>query len=160
MPQTEFQKNVAAILEVVMFENWLRFYFIAEEGDSLKIGLPAKSLERIRELYPNLAPLAEKMDGRPVDFEISRNSVLEHIINHIDGKTMPQGEAQRLLQSRVFQAQLQLFHTWEQLHEDQLDNGFQEFGAWKQLFGQWQETQGASELRDRLMGKKGCEKGS
>jgi len=155
MPQAEFQKYVADILEVAMFENWLRFYFISEGKDdsNLKLELPAKSMDRIRELYPNLYPLAQKMDGKPVDFEISRNSVLEHIMGHLEGKSIPQGEVQRVLQSATFQAKLQLFHTWEQLHEEQLDNGFQEFGAWRSLFAQWLETPGVHELAQKLMRK-------
>lgn len=152
MAQAQFQKYVADILEVAMFENWLRFYFIEEKDDeTITIQIPEKSRERIRELYPALCPLAEKMNGKPVDFEISRDNVLNHIMNELDGSAMPQGEAQRVLQSDTFQTRLQLFHTWEQLHEDQLDAGFMEFGAWRNLFAEWQETPGARELAQKLM---------
>ena len=36
------------------------------------------------------------------------------------------------------------------MHEDQLDQGFLEFGAWRKLFAQWRETSGGRELADRL----------
>lgn len=150
--QQEFQKKVAALLEVAMFENWLRFYFIKEQNDNeLILELPEKSLERIAELYPSLLPLAQSMNGKPVDFETSRNAVLTHILNHVDGQSMPRGEAQRILSSATFQVRLQLFHTWEQIHEDQLDQ-FMEFGAWRNLFAQWLETPGAAELARKLIG--------
>ena len=32
--QEQFQQAVVSILEAVMFENWLRFYFIAEKADA------------------------------------------------------------------------------------------------------------------------------
>lgn len=154
MAQAEFQKYVADILEVAMFENWLRFYFIEENPDdeTLKLQIPVKSMERIGELYPALQPLAEKMNGNPIDFQISRDNVLSHIMNEMEGKVLPQGEAQRVLQSATFQTRLQLFHTWEQLHEDQLDSSFMEFGAWRNLFAQWRETAGARELEQKLLG--------
>lgn len=152
--QEEFQRQVALILEAVMFESWLRFYFIRDAGENgqekLELQLPEKSLGRIKELYPGLYPMAEKLNGREVDFAVSRDSVLEHIMNHIDGQEMERGQAQRILQSQAFQVRLQLFHTWEQMHEEQLDQGFAEFGAWRNLFAQWLETPGAKELARRL----------
>lgn len=149
--QESLQKAVGDVLEAVMFENWLRFYFIAEpEEGKLKIELPEKSLARAKELYPRLYPLAEKMNGKPVDFEISRKAVLAHIMEEMEGKSLPQGEAQRILQSATFQIRLNLFHTWEQLHENQLDQGFMEFGAWRSLFAKWLETPGARELEKKL----------
>lgn len=150
--QDKFQKAVEDALEVVMFENWLRFYFISgDEESGLRLELPDKSLERIRELYPSLYPLADKMNGKAVDFEISRNSVLAHLAEEVEGRTIPKGELQKVLQSATFQARLELFHTWEQIHEDQLDQGFAEFGAWRKLFARWLETPGARELEEKLL---------
>lgn len=152
--QEDFQRQVMLILEAAMFENWLRFYFIreaAEDGqEKLELQLPDKSMERIRELYPALYPMAEKLNGRAVDFAVSRDAVLKHIMEHIDGQEMERGQAQRILQSQAFQIRLQLFHAWAQMHEDQLDQGFLEFGAWRNLFAQWLETPGARELAHRM----------
>ena len=33
-PQEEFQNAVLRILETVMFENWIRFYFLTEKLDA------------------------------------------------------------------------------------------------------------------------------
>ena len=147
--QEQFQKGVDAVIEAVMFENWLRFYFI-EEGEELALRLPQKSLERIRDLYPSLYPLAEELNDHKVDFETSRSAVLRHIAEKIEGHAIPQGEAQKILQNGLFQRRLQLFHVWEQLHEDQLDQGLMEFGAWKSLFAKWLKTPGAGELAKKI----------
>ncbi len=98
MEHSGFQNQVNAVLEVVMFENWLRFYFIQQgaDEDDLKIVLPAKTRDRIAELYPGLNPLAEKLDGRAIDFETSRNSVIDHIMKEIEGKSMPKGESAKI----------------------------------------------------------------
>lgn len=149
--QEDFQKQVAAILEVVIFENWLRFYFIHDQQGDLRLNLPEKSIARIGELYPRLLPLAEKLNGKSIDFDTSRKAVLNHLLEYVDGQTMPRGQAQRILSSPTFQVRLQLFHTWAQMHEDQLDQGFLEFGAWRNLFAQWLDTPGATELAKKLL---------
>lgn len=162
----EFRAAVQQALEAVMFESWLRFYFIEElpaAGDAgekapeapagaerLAIRVPEKGMARIAELYPNLLPLAESMNGHEVDFETSRRAVCTFVLGHLDGKTMPRDMATVVFESATFQTELQLFHTWLQLHEAQLDQGFQEFGAWRGLFAQWRATPGARELAEKL----------
>ncbi|MDE7241953.1 hypothetical protein, partial [Desulfovibrio sp.] len=175
--QKEFRNAVEQALEAVMFESWLRFYFIeelppepAKAGDGpgkapvdeerLAIRVPEKGMARIAELYPNLLPLAEGMNGHEVDFETSRRAVCTFVLGHLDGKTMPRDMAAVVFASSTFQVELQLFHTWLQLHEAQLDEGFQEFGAWRNLFAQWRATPGARELAEKLavatQGRAGC----
>ena len=66
-PQEEFQNAVLRILETVMFENWIRFYFLTEKLDApveegaekpLFVAIPEQGMQRIKELYPDLLPLA------------------------------------------------------------------------------------------------------
>ena len=151
--QTQFQTSVARILEVVMFENWLRFYFIAPEadGEDLSLAIPEKGLARIRELYPHLYPLAAQLNGKKIDFETSRAAVLAHIAGEVGGDGPEHYEIAQILQSATFQARLQMFHAWEQLHEDQLDQSFLEFGAWRNLFAKWQTTPAAQELEKKYL---------
>lgn len=155
--QEEFQNAVADILRVVMFENWLRFYFISEEENGqdkekdLRIDLPDKSLKKISELYPDLLPLAEKLNNRHIDFSTSRNAVLTFVLDWLDGKKLPRGLAQTVFSSSTFQARLQLFYAWLQMHEDQLDMGFVDFSTWLDLFYKWKSSPGARELEEKLL---------
>lgn len=155
MPQEQenFQKSVNKVLEAAIFENWLRFYFIREkpEDKELYIELPPRSMDKIRELYPALLPLAQKLNNKPITFEASRDAVLEHVLREIDGKSIEKGAAQQILQSATFQKRLGLFHIWEQMHENQLDQGFMDFGSWLALFYKWLESPGADELRKRML---------
>lgn len=157
--QEQFQQSVTQVLEAVMFENWLRFYFIEErpetvahdEGETpLFLAVPEKGMARIKDLYPHLLPLAEEMNERLVDFETSRRAVCTFVLEHLDGASMPRDTAGAIFESATFQMRLQLFNTWLDLHEAQLDKDVLEFGAWRTLFAQWLETPGARDLVARL----------
>lgn len=156
--QEEFQNAVFTILEAVMFENWLRFYFITEQVNApcgpdgerpLGIAIPDKGMERITTLYPHLAPMAQAMNGKEVDFETSRRAVCHFVLMHVDGKTIPRSMADTVFESVFFQVQMQLFHTWVQLHDSQLDEKFLDFGTWRSLFAAWRDTEAARNLAEK-----------
>ena len=157
--QNEFQGAVASVLEAVMFENWLRFYFISEKPEEsapedgeapLFMGVPVKGMERIAELYPHLLPMADAMNGKEVTFETSQRAICSFIAAHVEGKSIARESAAMIFNSASFQVQMQLFNTWVQIHEDQLDRAFTEFGAWRKLFDEWRQSPGARELAEKL----------
>ncbi len=156
---TNFGKSIAKVLEVVMFENWLRFYFIhAEEHDEagsksekLYIQVPEQGVERIKTLYPGLYPLLDKINGREINFESSRSAVCEHVLTELDGKTIPKDSSGTVFDSSSFQVELQLFNTFVQAHEAQLDEGFMEFGAWQNFYSQWRQTDAVKEVALKMM---------
>ncbi|MDR3361427.1 MAG: hypothetical protein LBO64_01025 [Desulfovibrio sp.] len=162
MPEArrQFQESVTHILEAVMFENWLRFYFIAEksgaqaDGDgreSLVLAVPDKGMERIKEKYPHLLPLAEAMNGQDLDFEASRKAVCLFVIERLDGTVMPRDSAAGIFESATFQSRMQLFNIWVQTHEDALDRTFLDFAAWRGLFAEWLKSDGARALSEKLL---------
>ena len=85
--QSQFQSAVDSVLEAIMFENWLRFYFISEKPEAtsadgekpLFMAVPVKGMERIAELYPHLLPLADEMNGKEVTFDMSQRAICSHI---------------------------------------------------------------------------------
>ena len=138
---TAFQQAVQQILELVMFENWLRFYFISElEEGSLALAVPEQGLTRIREQYPQFMPLVEDLSGKEISFELSRQAVCTFVATQLDGKAMPVNMADLVLDSASFQVEMQLFNSWVQGHEEQLDKNFLDFSAWKRLFAQWRNS--------------------
>ncbi len=152
IPDT-FAKSVEKVLEVVMFENWLRFYFISEEdaSDKLFIHVPEQGVQRIKDLYPHLMLLAEGVNGKEITFDSSRTAVCEHVLTEVDGKTIPKDMSNMVFESITFQVELQLFNTWVSAHEDQLDESFLEFGAWRNFFSQWRQTEGVKEIALKMM---------
>ena len=138
---TAFQQAVQQILEVIMFENWLRFYFISEpEGGSLALAVPEQGLTRIREQHPQLMPLLEELNGKNISFELSRQAVCAFVAAQLDGKTMPVNMADFVLDSSSFQLEMHLFNSWVQGHEEQLDKNFLDFSTWKRLFAEWRNS--------------------
>ncbi len=152
VPDT-FVKSIDKVLEVVMFENWLRFYFISEEdaSDKLFILVPEQGMKRIKELYPHLSLLAENVNAKEITFDSSRSAVCEHVIAEVDGKTIPKEMSTMVFDSITFQIELQLFNTWVSAHEEQLDESFLEFGAWRNFFSQWRQTDGVKEIAVKMM---------
>ncbi len=148
-----FAHSIDAVLEVVMFENWLRFYFIAEEEgkDDLYILIPDQGVGRIKDLYPHLLPLAESVNNKAITFDSSRAAVCEHVLVEVDGKTIPKEMSTTIFDSVTFQVELQLFNTWVQAHEDQLDESFLEFGAWRNFFSQWRQTDTVKDIAVKML---------
>ena len=146
----DFDAAVARITEVVMFENWLRFYFIDEEDDTLVLKLPEKALEQIQKRYGNLHDLADRLNEREVDHQTSMNEVCLFVANDFSARGIPEEIASRVFDSPVFQLELQLFGSWVQSHEEQLDQGFMDFTAWQKGYREWRDTDEVREYSKKL----------
>lgn len=149
----DFHDAVSRMLEVVMFENWLRFYFIAEENDKLVIRLPKKSMEQLRARYASLYGLAEDLNGLEIDHQTSLRSVCMFVAKEIDGRAMSEDLIARVLDSPQFHIELQLFGSWVQAHEEQLDEHFLEFKSWREKFSAWEQTPEVRQYVKDLMEK-------
>ena len=92
--QERFHNAVAAMLNSVMFENWLRFYFLREDEVSegkyvLSIAIPEKALDRIRERFFEFYPMAEELNGRELTLDVSRSAVCNFIRDTYEGSGTP-----------------------------------------------------------------------
>ena len=135
---TSFEKTVARVIEVVMFENWLRFYFIADgEGDDLMMRIPEQAMKKIATLYPELADLAERLNNDIITHDSSMREVCLFVASAIKSSDEV---LQRTFSSNEFQMEAQLFNSWLQAHEAQLDAGFADFGTWCAMFKEWKQT--------------------
>ena len=160
MPQAqeEFKNAVNKIIEAVMFESWLRFYFITpmkdetatdDDEEHLFLTLSDKTLQKIEELYPELLPMAVYMNQKELSFELSQRTISIYVVENIDGKIIPRDTAQSILNSMAFQTELDLFNTWLSLHMDQLEQGFSDFSAWREMFADWQQSKSGHELKEK-----------
>ena len=71
-----FITAVQDVCEVLMFENWMRFYFIQEnEKKELIIHIPEAGMKRIEEAHPNLFPLAENLNDEVITADSSRQAI-------------------------------------------------------------------------------------
>jgi len=138
---TAFQQAAQRILELVMFENWLRFYFISEPAaGGLALAVPEQGIVRLREQYPQFMPLVEELNGKEISFERSRQAVCAFVATQLEGKIIASNTAGSVLDSTGFQLEMHLFNSWVQGHEEQLDRKFLDFSAWKRLFAEWRNS--------------------
>lgn len=136
-----FNQAIERITEIVMFENWLRFYFIAEgNGDDLVIRIPDQGMKKIESLYPHLAGLADRLNHGVITHDSSLREICLFVASSVDGATVNEATTQQVFASGEFQMAVQLFSTWVQAHEEQLDETFTDFGSWKKMFGEWQNS--------------------
>lgn len=146
----QLQKNIDRVASVVMFENWLRFYFITEEGDKLFIRLPEKAVEQIRKRYPSYYELAEILNNGEIDHQASLKAVCLHASTRFDGAPMSEVELGEVFDSQGFHVELQLFGSWVQAHEAMLDKRFMEFSEWQQAFATWKDSEEVRALANKL----------
>lgn len=148
-----FDAAVQHVLEAVMFENWLRFYFITEKPgspDSLSVAVPDQAQQRIQERYPHLYPLVLTLHAQPIDFETSRRALCTFVVTELEGKAIARDMGVKVFDSTTFQTELQLFNTWVQAHEDQLDRAFMDFGMWRSLFAEWRKSEAVQDFACQL----------
>ena len=156
--QEKFQQAVKDVLSGVMFENWLRFYFISEvEGEKdaegnpkLAIVIPEKGMEKIKELYPRMLSMAEDVNGKEASFATSQSAVCTWVACEVDGKSVQQGTSQALVDSKAFQTASTLFNIWVQAYEQQLDQQFLDFGQWVKLFETWRASDQGKDMEMKI----------
>lgn len=136
----QLQEALKDVSEVLMFENWLRFYFIVEEKDKLFLRVPEKARDLIREKHEHLAGLVELLNDEEMDYQKSYESVCGFVASHLDGSKHQPGVCEGVLNSKAFKMEMQLFNLWVQAHEDQLDSTFVDFETWTQLFWDWKRS--------------------
>lgn len=153
-----FSAAVQQVLEAVIFENWLRFYFITEKTDSPKdtspdelyLAVPEQAMQRIQELYPHLYPMALDLNAKAIDFETSRRALCTFVVTELDGKVIPNEMGAKVFDSTTFQTEMHLFNTWVQAHESQLDKAFMDFGMWRSLFAEWRNSEAVKDWATQL----------
>lgn len=147
---------VARVFEAVVFENWLRFTFIAQapgtaaEDEAYVYAVPEADMARIRQAHPELAPLAEYANGQPVDFDTSRRTICRFVLEHLEGSCIERGGAAAILEDAGLTLAMQLFGVWIQANEEWLDRERPAFATWLGRFAQWRDSPNARELAAQL----------
>lgn len=140
-PKDSYDEAVAEVMQVVRFENWLRFYFIQEEEEGkLKTIIPEDALADIKAKYGEMAELAEIMNGEAIDFEASCNNVCTHVAIHIDLAKYGNDIVSRVFDGFEIKKEQHLFGLWLQGHEEKFDATFTSFDDWEKEYAEWRQT--------------------
>lgn len=153
------QEALEDISEVFKFELWLRFYFIEEDNGSLRIDLDDQVIEKMGSVYGHLAKLASSLNRVVLNPVVCQEKIVEHLMDQFDGKKYEIGYIPKILDSAAFKTENQLFNTWTQLHEDQLDKTILSFDKWKELYDQWKQSESARKMELSLNMQEAQQKG-
>lgn len=138
--------DMACLLEIVIFEQWIRFYFIhAQEQPSQEdvgceiFAIPAADLAKIHTFWPGLYPLALALNGKEVSFPVSQSAVCALILDRF-GPTGAEG-VEQILKSPQFASALECFNAWFAAEAGELDDEAPDFANWLARFRNWQQGQ-------------------
>jgi len=142
---------VKDIAEVVIFENWLRFYFVAqEEDDKLSLKVPEETMDEIKEKYEHLYPVAEQLNNAEIDYQRSQEVVCSFVAQQFDGSKYTTGTIPRAFDSSDLKIELHLFGLWQEAHQERLDQENLNFEGFYDFFSKWRDTDEVQSYKKKL----------
>lgn len=143
---------VKDIAEVVIFENWLRYYFVAEEGDEkLSLKVPEETMAEIKDKHEHLYPVAEKLNNEEIDYLRSQEVVCSFVARQFDGRKYNTGTIPRAFDSSDLKVELHLFGLWQEAHQERLDAESLNFEDFFEFYSNWRDTDEVQNYRKNLL---------
>ncbi|WP_421903291.1 hypothetical protein [Maridesulfovibrio sp.] len=149
-PNKAFNQAVEDISEVFMFDHWMRFYFIFEEGKKLSVKVPEEVCTQIDKEYPNLKGLLDLMNNEEIDQQKSMNTVCSFIGARFDGTKYSSKIVPKVFDSKDFKMEMYLFNLWIKGHESYLESEVMTFKDWQELYDGWREQDEVKNYVERL----------
>ena len=150
MQQDNFKKALKDVTDFCKFELWLRFYYIQQNEDGFILEIPEEVMDHLRQEYPVLSGLAEKLKSETITPEQSQNILINYIGEQLDGIKYDAEFIPSVLNSKSFEAEINAFHMWVNAHEDQLEQENMDFKEWMQFFEAWKRTEKGQEILAEL----------
>ncbi len=141
-------QNMRHAMDLVFFEQWLRFYFISEEDGKLFLRMPEKEFEHSKTMHPDLFPIAVALNDREIDHQTALSALCDSMISGpyaLDGQAWAQ-----VLAGDRFRLVLQLLSFWVQAEEEKLDEQVLSFAQWRDNFMLWSEQPSIKDYVARL----------
>ncbi len=134
-------KAIADVAEVLQFEQWLRFYFLKEEGDQLRLEAPQEMVERVERKSPHLKGLLDQMNNQVVDYQKSQETICKFVGENIEGVKHSHYLVPKVFDAKGFKLEMYLFNLWLKAFEERFDmepdKGFDE---WMELYAEWRKS--------------------
>jgi hypothetical protein len=142
---------VADIVEVFMFEQWLRHYYVVEKGGALRIEVSEADLKAIYEAEAHLAPLVDMLNNAEISPEKSQTTVGAFVGARYDGSKYGPGVVSSALNSKGFKVEMYVFGVWMKGHMAYLDERRMPFAEWREMYAGWNSLDQVKEYRRKLM---------
>lgn len=141
MPDVDvMQEAVKDVAEVMKFEHWLRYYFVAETDGQLTIAIPETRRPDV-EKYQRFKKLVDELEGRRLTPESSMAAVSMFVCTTLEGQKYEMGLITKVFDTMELRLEIHLFTLWLDGHGELLDNGFTPFEEWVTLFEEWKATE-------------------
>ncbi|MDL2306541.1 hypothetical protein LJC48_00740 [Desulfovibrio sp. OttesenSCG-928-C06] len=132
-------RNLRHAEELILFEQWMRFYFIEEEDGIIYMRMPHDVFELVHLEFPSLFPVAEALNSRPVDHQATL-AILSEAMLHGE-YALSNGQWAEVLGGSGFKLTLTLLATWVEAEEDNLDAEPISFAGWLERFEVWRRSE-------------------
>ncbi len=141
----ELEPNMGwQVAETILFEQWLRFYFIVEENDDLVLRLDQAEEEQVLENWPRLSALVEALNGHAPDHHNSLAAICLSLGERENGEALLENAA-AIVADQDFQEELNRFSAWLFEEANELDRQRLPFDDWLERFARWR---GSVDLRE------------
>ncbi|MEF2143807.1 MAG: hypothetical protein V3573_00045 [Desulfovibrionaceae bacterium] len=138
-------------VRVMMFEQWLRFYFLQEQDGVLRVHIPDENLEKIGKQQAELLPLAEMLNGEEITYEKCQTMVCSFLATFLDGKHYASEVLPKAFDSKGFKVDMYMFQVWNKGHESYLDERFHDFEEWEEMIREWSKLEEVVTYRKKLV---------
>lgn len=135
--------NIAKAAEdasrVLMFDQWMRYYFVTKEDDKLFLRIPEQTAEEIKASEPNYVSLLEMVNGEELTYEKNQATVCAFIGARFDGSKYSADIMPRVFDSKEFKLEMYVFNLWLKGHEKYLDEQYHSFADWMEMYAEWKK---------------------
>ncbi len=144
-------KAQTEIMDAIIFEQWIRFYFIDEmktAGESKEaVLIPNKAMERIHKRYGKLAFIAELLNYKPVHAPTSKAVIMAYIKMKLCGSVIPADCKLESCLDTSLAVRLRVFNLWVRQNITMLSKRSLAFDRWCNLFEAYLETDAGRKLQ-------------
>ena len=150
MSSIDLKQALEDAMEVIMFETWVRHYFLTEKDGKLFVDIPQDVQDDVESKHPHVAGLSALMNQDFIDQESSQRAVCSFIAARLDGTRYESNFMSHVLDHRNFKIESYVFNVWLRMHEQFLDEERKPFEEWKEMYENWRKMEQVAEYVAKL----------
>ncbi len=138
-------------IEIFQFDQWLRFYFVKQDGEELRIEVPDEVMNQIKEDHPALYRLADLVNDAVTDYKRAQENVCAYVGARLDGQKYEATVLPQVFDSPAFKIEMYIFNIWLKMHEPHLDEDYMNFAGWLEMYDGWNSMEEVKQYRAKLV---------
>lgn len=150
MKSLSLKAAIKDVVRIFQFDQWVRFYYIKQDGDEMSVEIPDEIMARIEKEHSALHKLAETMGGS-IDYKKSHDIVCAHVAAHLDGSKYDSSVMPKVFDAPQFKIEMYVFNMWLKMHEPHLDEEVMFFSDWEEMWQEWNKLEEVKQYREKLV---------